>query len=58
MDIDGILPFSKVSPRFVVNLGIMDFSCRATSLEAGAGPDALLANAANAVKSGLAATRW
>ncbi|MBP8926493.1 MAG: thiolase family protein [Pseudomonadales bacterium] len=55
-DIDGILPFYglSIAEEFAVNLGIRDLSYQATSHVGGAGPGASLANAANAVKSGLA----
>ena len=55
-DIDGILPFYglSIAEEFAVNLGIRDLSYQATSHVGGAGPGASLANAANAVSSGLA----
>lgn len=55
-DIDGILPFYglSIAEEFAVNLGIRDLSYQATSHVGGAGPGASLANAANAVRSGLA----
>lgn len=55
-DIDGILPFFglSIAEEFAVNLGIRDLSYQATSHVGGAGPGASIANAANAVKSGLA----
>ena len=54
--IDGILPFFglSIAEEFAVNLGIRDLSYQATSHVGGAGPGASLANAANAVNSGLA----
>ena len=55
-DIDGILPFYglSIAEEFAVNLGIRDLSYQATSRVGGAGPGASLANAANAVSTGLA----
>ena len=55
-DIDGILPFYglSIAEEFAVNLGIRDLSYQATSHVGGAGPGASLANAANAVSTGLA----
>lgn len=54
--IDGILPFFglSIAEEFAVNFGIRDLSYQATSHVGGAGPGASLANAANAVNSGLA----
>lgn len=55
-EIDGILPFYglSIAEEFAVNLGIRDLAYQATSHIGGAGPGASLANAANAVRSGLA----
>jgi acetyl-CoA acetyltransferase len=55
-DIDGITPFFGISlaEELAVNLGIRDLSYQATSHVGGAGPGASLANAANAVVSGMA----
>ena len=55
-DIDGILPFYglSIAEEFAVNLGVRDLAYQATSHVGGAGPGASLANAANALRSGLA----
>ena len=55
-DIDAILPFYglSIAEEFAVNLGVRDLAYQATSHVGGAGPGASLANAANALRSGLA----
>lgn len=55
-DIDAILPFYglSIAEEFAVNLGVRDLAYQATSHVGGAGPGASLANAANALRGGLA----